>query len=87
LEVIGAVDVGDDSAGAADGGNEVGPEVVASEEMVLEAGAAEVGVDITRDDSGSEEGGPGGGSAARWCLEPELGVECSGVPTGCIASS
>jgi hypothetical protein len=61
LEVIGAVDVGDDSAGAADGGNEVGPEVVASEEMVLEAGAAEVGVDITRDDSGSEEGGPGGG--------------------------
>jgi hypothetical protein len=65
--------VGDEAAGATDGGDEVGPEVVMGAEMVLGAGAVEVGVDITRADSGSEEGGPGGPVARRWCSEPERG--------------
>jgi hypothetical protein len=51
--------VGDDLAGAANGGDEVVPEVVVGEEMVLGAGAGEVDVDITRAASGGEEGGPG----------------------------
>ncbi len=46
--------MGDDSAGAADGGDEVSPEVVVVVEIVLGAGAVEVGVEITRADSGGE---------------------------------
>jgi hypothetical protein len=67
--------VGDESAGAADGSDEVGTEVVVGAEMELGAGAVEVGVNITRADSGGEEGGPGGGESAvrRWCSEPERG--------------
>ncbi len=60
-EVAGAVDSVDDLSGAADGGDEVGPEVVGVEVMVLGAGTAagEIGVDITWAASGGEEGGPG----------------------------
>jgi hypothetical protein len=71
--------VGDDSAGAANGGDEDGPEVVISAEVVLGAGAVKVGDDITGTDSGGEEGGPGGSAARRWCSQPEQGrsgLEC-----------
>jgi hypothetical protein len=65
--------VGDDPAVAADGGDEVGPEVVVGEEMVLGSGAVEVVVDITRANSGGEESSPGGSAVRRWCSEPEQG--------------
>ncbi len=41
--MIGDVDVGDDSAGAADGGAEGGPEVVIGARVVLGAGSGGVG--------------------------------------------
>ncbi len=68
-------DAVDDLSGAADGGNEVGPEEVGGEEMVLGAGAGagEVGVNITKATSGGEEGGPGGVGGEKMCSESELG--------------
>ncbi len=44
---------------AADGGDEVGPEDVGSEEKVLGAGASDVGINITRVVSSGKEEGPG----------------------------
>ncbi len=60
-EVASAVDVVHDFSGAADGGDEVGPEVVGIEVMVLRAGAGagKIGIDITWAANGGEEGGSG----------------------------
>ncbi len=72
---------------AADGGAEVGSEVVGGEEMVLGARAGEVDVDITRAASGGKEGGPGGVGSEETVLGAGAGAEWSGVPTGCIAGN
>jgi hypothetical protein len=74
-EVASAGDAGVNLAGAADGGNEVSPEDVSGEEMVLGARAGDVGVDITRAAGDSEEGGPGGVSGEEMVLGAGAGVE------------
>jgi hypothetical protein len=55
--MIGDVDIGDDSAGAADGGAEDGPEVVIGARVVLGAGSGGVG---------GEEMALGAGAGAEW---------------------
>ncbi len=55
--MIGDVDVGDDSAGAADGGAEDGPEVVVGARVVHRAGSG---------GAGSEEMALGAGAGAEW---------------------
>ncbi len=87
MEVAGTVDAVNKLTGAADGGDGVGPEVVGGEEMVLGAGAGKMGVDITRAASGGEKGGPGVVGDEEMVLGAVAGAECSGVMTGCIASS
>ncbi len=76
-EVAGAVDVVDDLSGAANGADEVDPEVVGVEVLVLGAGAGagKIGVDITWTANGGEEGGSGEVGVVAWIygLEPELG--------------
>ncbi len=73
-EVASTVDAVDDFSGAA---NEVSPEVVSIEVMVLGAGAGagEIGVDNTRAASGSEEGGPGEVGGVEMVLGAGAGAE------------
>jgi hypothetical protein len=65
----------DGLTGAANGGDGDGPEVVGDEEMVLGAGAGDVGVDITTAASGGEKGGPGGGGGEETVLGAGAGAE------------
>jgi hypothetical protein len=76
-EVAGAVDAVDDLSGAADVGDEVGPEVVGVEVMVLGAGAGagKIGVDITWAANGGEEGGSGGVGGVDMVLGAGAGAE------------
>jgi hypothetical protein len=74
-EVAGAVDAGVDLAVAANGGAEVGSEVVGGEEMVLGARAGEVDVDTTRAASGGKEGSPGGVGSEETVLGAGAGAE------------
>jgi hypothetical protein len=85
-EVASAGDTGVGLAVAADGGDEVSPEDVSSEERVLGVGAGDVGVDITRAAGGGEESGPGVVDGEEVELRAGAGAE-SRVPTGCIAGS
>jgi hypothetical protein len=55
--MIGDVDVGDDSAGAADGGAEDGPEVVVGVRVVLGASSGGVGSEEMRLGAGAEWSG------------------------------
>jgi hypothetical protein len=73
--VAGAVEAVDELTGAADGGDGDGPEVVSDEEMVLGAGAGNVGVDITTATSGGEKGGPGGVGGEETVLGAGAGAE------------
>jgi hypothetical protein len=73
--VAGAVEAVDELTGAADGGDGDGPEVVSDEEMVLGAGAGDVGVNITTAASGGEKGGPGGVGGEETVLGAGAGAE------------
>ncbi len=73
--VASAVKAVDEFTGVADGVDGDGPEVVGDEEMVLGAGAGEVGVDITRAASGGKKGGPGGVGNEEMVLRASAGAE------------